>query len=77
MPAALANYVAEKGAIAIDGVSLTVAACAGARCEVAFIPHTLAVTVAGRYAPGTAVHIEADLVARYVARLLEAAAEAS
>jgi riboflavin synthase len=77
VPGPLARYVAEKGAIAIDGVSLTVAACAGTRCEVAFIPHTLAFTVAGHYVPGTAVQIEVDLVARYVARLLEATAEDS
>jgi riboflavin synthase len=75
VPAGLAKFVAEKGSVAIDGVSLTVAACAGTRCEVAFIPHTLEVTVAGRYVPGTRVNIEADLMARYAARLLEAAGE--
>lgn len=75
VPDGLARFVAEKGSIAIDGVSLTVAACAGTRCEVAFVPHTLQVTVAGRYAPGTRVNIEADLMARYAARLLQAAEE--
>ena len=75
MPQEIVKYVAEKGSIAIDGVSLTVAACAGTRCEVAFIPHTLEVTIAGRYAAGTRVNVEADLMARYAARLLEAAGE--
>lgn len=71
IPATLALYVAEKGSIAIDGVSLTVARVGGTRCEVALIPHTLAVTIAGRYAPGTKVNIEVDLMARYLGRLLE------
>jgi riboflavin synthase len=75
VPRAIERFVAEKGSIAIDGVSLTVAACAGTRCEVALIPHTLAVTVAGRYVPGTQVNVEADLMARYAARLVEAAEE--
>ncbi len=75
VPKAIARFVAEKGSIAIDGASLTVAACAGTRCEVALIPHTLASTVAGRYVPGTRVNIEADVMARYAARLMEAAGE--
>jgi riboflavin synthase len=73
LPQALGRFVAEKGSITVDGTSLTVAACAGARCEIALIPHTLAVTVAGTYAPGRRVNVEVDLVARYVARLLEEA----
>jgi riboflavin synthase len=73
LPAPLARYVAEKGSLAVDGVSLTVAACDGARCEVALIPHTLAVTIAGGYAPGRRVNLEVDLVARYVARLMDEA----
>jgi riboflavin synthase len=75
VPRALARYVAEKGSVAVDGVSLTVAASAGDRFEIAFIPHTLRETVAGRYAPGQKVNIEVDLLARYVARLLEAKEE--
>ncbi len=77
VPDALARFVAEKGSIAIDGVSLTVAAVRGARCEVAFIPHTLAATIAGSYAPGDRVNIEVDVIARYVARLVAAEEEAS
>ncbi len=70
-PAALARYVAEKGSIAIDGISLTVARVDGARFEVALIPHTLAVTVAGTWRAGSRVHLEVDLLARYLARLLD------
>lgn len=75
VPQVVARFVAEKGSIAIDGMSLTVAACAKTRCEVALIPHTLESTVAGRYVPGTKVNIEADVMARYAARLMEAAGE--
>jgi riboflavin synthase len=71
LPATLAPYVAEKGSIAVDGVSLTVASVQGRRCEIALIPHTLAVTIASRYAVGTRVNVEVDLMARYLARLLE------
>jgi riboflavin synthase len=70
VPAPLARFVAEKGSIAVDGVSLTVAGVEGARCEIALIPHTLAVTVAGDYAPGRRVNLEVDLLARYLDRLL-------
>jgi len=73
LPPALARFVAEKGSLAVDGVSLTVAACEGATCEIALIPHTLLATVAGSYAPGTRVNLEVDLVARYLARLLDEA----
>ena len=72
LPAALAGYVAEKGSIAVDGVSLTVAAIdddAGT-FKVAFIPHTLANTVAGEYRPGVRVNLEVDVVARYIERLV-------
>ncbi len=71
VPAELARFVAEKGSLAVDGVSLTVAAARGATCEIAYIPHTLAVTTAGRYAPGYRVNLEIDLIARYLARLLD------
>ena len=72
LPAELAALVAEKGSLAVDGVSLTVAGVRGRACEIAYIPHTLAVTTAGSYAPGRRVNLEADLMARYVARLLDA-----
>jgi riboflavin synthase len=73
LPADLSRFVAEKGSLAVDGVSLTGAACRGTRCEIALIPHTLRATVAGDYGPGAAVNLEVDLVARYVARLLDEA----
>jgi len=73
LPAPLARFVASKGSLAVDGVSLTVAACDATGCEIALIPHTLAVTAAGDYAPGRRVNLEVDLIARYVARLLDEA----
>jgi riboflavin synthase len=69
VPAELARYVARKGSVAIDGVSLTVNGVAGNRFEVNVIPHTQAVTIIGEYAPGRAVNIEVDLIARYLERL--------
>jgi riboflavin synthase len=71
LPPALAPLVAEKGSIAIDGVSLTVARADRDRFEVALIPETLSRTVLGAAAPGTPVNLEVDVVARHVARLRE------
>jgi len=71
LPADLRRFVAEKGSLSVDGVSLTVAAITDEGCEIAYIPHTLAVTTAGSYEPGTRVNLEVDLVARYLARLLD------
>ncbi len=71
LPAAIAPLVAEKGSIAVDGVSLTVARADRDRFEVALIPETLARTVLGAAGPGTPVNLEADVVARHVARLKE------
>ena len=70
LPAELRRFVAEKGSLAVDGVSLTVAALTASGCEIAYIPHTLAATTAGGYAPGRRVNLEVDLLARYLARLL-------
>jgi riboflavin synthase len=70
---ALAPYIARKGSVAIDGVSLTVNAVQGPRFEVNVIPHTLAVTTLGALAPGAKVNVEVDLLARYVERLANAA----
>lgn len=69
-PPALAKYIARKGSVAVHGVSLTVNRAAGAEFEVNLIPHTLAVTTLGHLAPGAAVNIEVDLLARYAERLL-------
>jgi riboflavin synthase len=74
LPEGLLPYVAEKGSVALDGVSLTVAAVHGDEAEVALIPHTLEITVAGEYAPGRRVNVEVDLLARYLARLIETSA---
>ena len=71
VPKALSRYVARKGSICIDGVSLTVNRAKGRTFEVNLIPHTLKVTTLGRLKKGDAVNLEVDLVARYVARLLE------
>ena len=68
-PLALARFIAAKGSIAVQGVSLTVNAVEGVRFEVNLIPHTLAVTTLELLAAGSAVNLEVDLVARYVERL--------
>jgi riboflavin synthase len=68
-PADLARYIARKGSIAVDGVSLTVNAVSGARFEINVIPHTRAVTTLGELAVGTKVNLEVDMIARYVERL--------
>lgn len=70
-PTGLLSYIAEKGSVAIDGVSLTVARVTGPRFAVTLIPHTLAVTTLGRRGPGDRVNIEVDILAKYVERLLE------
>ncbi len=72
LPASISRFVAIKGSIAVDGVSLTVASVdkPPGTFRVALIPHTLDVTIAGSYRPGSVVNLEADVVARYVARHL-------
>ena len=72
LPSALSRFVATKGSIAVDGVSLTVAEVdrPPGTFKVALIPHTLEMTVAGAYKAGSVVNLEADVVARYVARNL-------
>jgi riboflavin synthase len=72
MPAALAPYVARKGSIAVDGVSLTVNAVSGSVFEVNIVPHTSEMTVISGYRVGTAVNIEIDMIARYLERLATA-----
>lgn len=70
LPASISRYVAEKGSIAVDGMSLTVAKIDKATFTVALIPHTLEVTIAKDYRRGSVVNLEADVIARYVARNL-------
>jgi riboflavin synthase len=73
VPAPLHRFIAPKGSVAIDGVSLTVNEVAGAEFGVNIIPHTAEHTTLGLRRPGDAVHIEIDMLARYVARLTETA----
>ena len=68
-PKGLARYIARKGSVCVDGVSLTVNRVTGSRFEVNLIPHTLKVTTLGRLGRGTKVNLEVDLLARYLDRL--------
>lgn len=70
-PAELGRYLAHKGSVCVDGVSLTVNGVHGARFEVNIIPHTLERTILGLWRPGTRVNLEVDLLARYLERLLQ------
>ena len=70
LPSGLARYVAEKGSVTVDGVSLTVAAVDGDSFAVALIPYTLDATTLGEKGPGDEVNLEVDVIARYVDRLL-------
>ena len=70
-PSPLHRFIAQKGSVTIDGVSLTVNAVSGQAFGVNIIPHTAAHTTLGLRRPGDAVHIEIDMLARYVARLAE------
>ncbi len=70
-PAALSRFIAEKGSVTLDGVSLTVGRVTGAAFEITLVPHTRAVTTLGDLAAGRAMNLEVDLVARYIDRLLE------
>ena len=69
-PDALARYVAHKGSICVDGISLTVNAISGAVFELNIVPHTLQETIMEEYQPGRQVNLEVDLIARYLERLL-------
>jgi riboflavin synthase len=71
MPVELARYVAEKGSIAVDGISLTVTAVGNDWFEVGLIPETLRATTLGAKQPGDPVNLEVDVLAKYVARLAE------
>ncbi|MFC1695575.1 riboflavin synthase [Pseudomonadota bacterium] len=70
-PAALARYVAKKGSVCLDGVSLTVNEVEGCRFSVCLIPHTLQITTLGGLKAGDAVNLEVDLIARYLERLMD------
>jgi riboflavin synthase len=70
IPPEYAHYIAKKGSICIDGVSLTINEVSGNSFELNIIPHTAAVTIIDDYALGTIVNVEVDLLARYLERLL-------
>jgi riboflavin synthase len=72
LPAALARYVAVKGSICVDGVSLTVNAIGEQQFGVNIVPHTLTGSTLGDFTPGRRVNLEVDLIARYLERLLDA-----
>ncbi|ROS01630.1 riboflavin synthase alpha chain [Sinobacterium caligoides] len=76
-PAELARYIAHKGSITIDGVSLTVNKVDGARFELNIIPHTAERTLLMSYRPGRRVNIEVDVIARYLERLLTSKEESA
>ena len=69
-PAGLAKYIAMKGSITVDGVSLTVNKVDGCRFELNIVPHTLQETIMNQYQSGYRVNLEVDLIARYLERLL-------
>jgi riboflavin synthase len=71
LPESLARYVARKGSVCVDGVSLTVNAVAGPVFEVMIVPHTQAETIIGTYGSGTHVNIEVDMIARYLERIVQ------
>ncbi|MBN2113787.1 MAG: riboflavin synthase [Acidimicrobiia bacterium] len=72
VPHGLHRYLAEKGSVAVDGVSLTISGVDAGGFEIVLIPHTLEVTLFGSRRPGDAMNLEADVIAKYVERLLEA-----
>jgi riboflavin synthase len=69
-PDKLARYIAEKGSICVDGVSLTVNAVEGSIFDLNIVPHTLTATTLGDFRPGRKVNLEVDLIARYLERLM-------
>lgn len=76
-PAGLAKYLARKGSVTVDGVSLTLNRVTGAQFSINLIPHTVAATTLKRLKAGSRVNLEVDLIARYVERMLGAAEEST
>lgn len=70
VPEDYSRYIAKKGSVCVDGVSLTINEVSGNRCELNIIPHTAEHTIMGAYEKGTVVNIEVDLLARYLERML-------
>ncbi|MDK9723782.1 MAG: riboflavin synthase [Sterolibacteriaceae bacterium MAG5] len=75
-PKELAKYIARKGSVTVDGVSLTTNRVKGRKFSINLIPHTVEVTTLKRLAPGSRVNLEVDLIARYVERMLNPQAKA-
>jgi riboflavin synthase len=71
VPRPLAHFIAQKGSVALDGVSLTINDVADNQFSVLIIPHTLSVTTLGAVKPGDSLNLEVDVMARYAARLME------
>jgi riboflavin synthase len=71
VPRTLSRFIAAKGSVALDGVSLTVNEVDSRRFSVLLIPHTLSVTTLGDNRPGDSLNVEIDVMARYAARLIE------
>ena len=69
-PAELARYIAEKGSICVDGISLTVNGVNGSEFDLNIVPHTLVETTMSEFKPGTRINLEVDIIARYLERLL-------
>ncbi|VAW82434.1 Riboflavin synthase eubacterial/eukaryotic [hydrothermal vent metagenome] len=69
-PDSLAHYIAAKGSVCVDGISLTVNAVDGAEFELNIVPHTLVETTMGEFRPGRTFNLEVDIIARYLERLL-------
>lgn len=70
LPAELGRYIARKGSLAVDGVSLTINKVSGNTVGLTIIPHTISETIISDYRPGTSVNIEVDMMARYLERLI-------
>jgi riboflavin synthase len=71
IPSAIEKYTVYKGSISIEGISLTVAKLEGNRCTIAIIPHTVEMTNLGSLKPGDPVNLEADLIAKYVEKMMK------
>lgn len=76
VPTELSRFIANKGSICVDGISLTVNSVVGNSFEVNIVPHTMQITTVKDYEPGRRVHLEVDIIARYLARLVSAGPDA-
>nr|WP_086939021.1 riboflavin synthase [Thaumasiovibrio occultus] len=76
-PASLAKYIAHKGSVAIDGISLTVNEVKGDQFKLTIVPHTAQETTINNFKPGVTVNLEVDVIARYLERLMQGASAAT